>query len=840
MDSQPASALSPIRLPDPPSSGNLPRLETAGKFLTAGQENFFARGVTYGPFNPLLDNCFYRNAQIVQQDFTCMARSGINSIRTYSVPPRWFFDLAAAHQLRVLVGVPWTQHVAFFEHAELQYESQRLVEHAMLQCADHPAVLGLVIGNEIPARVARWYGPRRIEKHLHELCKIARKLDPAALITYANYPSTEYLNLPFLDFVSFNVYLDDPREFERYLTRLHNLTGDRPLMISELGADAASHGEAGQAHRLAGQIRAAFSAGAAGSFLFSWTDEWFHHGQDIHQWKFGLVDADRRPRISLDAVAAAYRQPPIQLKVSPRVSVVICSFNGQKTIAQTLWHCLQLNYTNFEIIVVNDGSTDATGKIAASFPVHLIEQNNLGLSAARNTGLHAASGQIIAYIDDDAYPDPDWLTCLVDAMQKDKNIVGAGGPNIAPQSRAGTPGHPQTQADRVSQCVSKVPGGPSHVLLSDTVAEHIPGCNMAFYKEALLRINGFDPQFKIAGDDVDLCWQLQQAGGVIAFAPAAMVWHHRRNTLASFWRQQLNYGRAEADLERKWPEKYSPLGRLSWAGEVYGILTARSFRPSRIYHGVWCEAPYQNRLQAVPDFFTTLPMTSEWYLLQLLLICLCPFGWTWRWLLLGTAVFSFCQALLHARSAVLTDTNDTLASRMLIAALYRLQPLARFVGRFGHGLTPWRSRGLRGFTFPRPRTITLGPQRGKRPTEWLQQIESRLKQNAVRVIRGSDFDRADLHITGGLFTGIRVNVLTEELGNNIQSVRWRIQPTCSARVIMAVPAVLLVSLATGKVFGIASGAAMISTCIYGAGAATATFTRLLRSETPDATNIAPA
>jgi Predicted glycosyltransferases len=105
--------------------------------------------------------------------------------------------------------------------------------------------------------------------------------------------------------------------------------------------------------------------------------------------------------------------------------------------------------------------------------------------------------------------------------------------------------------------VAAAPGGPIHVLLSDRRAEHIPGCNSAFRREALEAVGGFDRRFRAAGDDVDLCWRLQERGWSIGFSPSAMVWHHRRNSVRTYWRQQKGYGRAEAILERKWPERYN-------------------------------------------------------------------------------------------------------------------------------------------------------------------------------------------------------------------------------------------------------------------------------------------
>src|SRR5207302_6819026 len=134
------------------------------------------------------------------------------------------------------------------------------------------------------------------------------------------------------------------------------------------------------------------------------------------------------------------------------------------------------------------------------------------LSAARNVGTQAATGEIVAFIDDDAYPEIHWLRFLALAFMEGK-YVGVGGPNLAPPNDGW-----------VADAVANAPGGPNPVLLSDTVAEHIPGCNMAFRKEALEAIGGFDSVFRTAGDDVEVCWWLRDRGGAIGCGPGAVVW----------------------------------------------------------------------------------------------------------------------------------------------------------------------------------------------------------------------------------------------------------------------------------------------------------------------------
>jgi GT2 family glycosyltransferase len=353
-------------------------------------------------------------------------------------------------------------------------------------------------------------------------------------VTYVNFPSTEYLDLSFVDFLSFNVYLESQERLAAYLARLQNIAGDRPLVMAEIGLDSRQNGEERQAEVLDWQVRTAFSSGCAGAFVFAWTDEWHRGGHDIEDWDFGLTTRERLPRPALEVMTSAFADAPFADRDWPRVSVVVCAYNAEGTIGECLDGLAALDYPDYEVIVVDDGSTDATADIAAGRDARVIRTPNRGLSSARNAGLAACIGSIVAYLDSDAYPDPHWLRYLAASFLESVH-AGIGGPNIAPPDSA-----------RVAQCVARAPGGPMHVLLSDLEAEHIPGCNMAFRREALTDIGGFDPRYDAAGDDVDVCWRIRERGRTLGFSPAAMVWHHRRDSFRAFWRQQRGYGRAEA------------------------------------------------------------------------------------------------------------------------------------------------------------------------------------------------------------------------------------------------------------------------------------------------------
>src|SRR5439155_16770045 len=179
---------------------------------------------------------------------------------------------------------------------------------------------------------------------------------------------------------------------------------------------------------------------------------------------------------------------------------------------------------------------------------------------------------------------------------------------------------------------------------SDTEAEHIPGCNMAFRRVSLEAVGGFDPQFRVAGDDVDMCWRLQQHGWTLGFQPASVVWHHRRGSLRGYWKQQAGYGKAEALLERKWPEKYNAAGHPSWGGRLYGPgLPPYLWPRQRVYHGIWGSAPFQSVYEPASGLLGALPLMPEWYLLVLALAWCSLLAVAWPPLLLAVPLLGLAS-----------------------------------------------------------------------------------------------------------------------------------------------------------------------------------------------------
>src|SRR4029077_2377709 len=108
-----------------------------------------------------------------------------NCLRTFTVPPRWLLDRAAEYGLRVLITIPWAQHVCFLDRKDLVGEIRGTVRAAAEACGRHPALFGFLVGNEIPPDIVRWYGPERVGEFLRVLRDVVKDGAPAAAVTHA-------------------------------------------------------------------------------------------------------------------------------------------------------------------------------------------------------------------------------------------------------------------------------------------------------------------------------------------------------------------------------------------------------------------------------------------------------------------------------------------------------------------------------------------------------------------------------------------------------------------------------------------------------------------------------
>ncbi|HEX4086288.1 MAG TPA: glycosyltransferase, partial [Chthoniobacteraceae bacterium] len=798
------------RLAAPPRP--LPPIRVRAKFFFDGEEKFFLKGVTYGPFSPDAEGHYVGTPEKARRDMEMITGLGINLLRLYHVPPKWFLDLCRGYRLRVLISIPWAEHIEFLNNRAMRRQVVQTIREAVLKNRGHEAIFGYFVGNEIPTTMVRWLGARRVVQFVEHLINVARQADPRPLYSYASYPPTEFLLPSNVDFYSFNVYLERQLDFERYLARLQNLAEDKPLIMGEFGLDTIRKGESMQAAVLDWHLDCVVRGGAAGTIFFSWTDEWFTGGFDVTDWAFGLVTRDRQPKLACDALCKKLLgrgtiTRRVGLKDYPRVSIIVCSYNGGKTLKECLESLDLLNYPDYEIVMVDDGSKDDTQEIIANFKTGRaanaaaadrplaafisVVQKNMGLSYARNAGAAAATGAVFAYSDSDCMADPDWLFYLIGTLLSG-DFAGVGGPNISPPA-----------VDWVQASVSAAPGGPSHVLLSDVVAEHIPGCNMAFHRWAFEMVGGFDTEYRKAGDDVDFCWRLQTSGQVIAFSPAAIVWHYRRFTLKAFRKQQEGYGEAESMLRFKHLIFFGPTGTIKWKGQIYGAprFTWLLNRPV-IYHGVFGHGLFQSIYPTPQSDIAAYLSSIEWLALTAFVFLISVTAPALRivpYLMFGGTFLVALSYMMHAR---IEARFDTIRARLLVAFLALVQPWGRGWARYftwlkykhtpqsvissrEEGVSAVASRG--GIS-----RLDFWNEKGQGREQLLTEVFALLETEGWRYSADTGWKDWDVQIYGNQFWSITVRSVTEYHGG----------PKCLTRVQLGAKPVVTTGLANAVILAI--------------------------------------
>lgn len=226
----------------------------------------------------------------------------------------------------------------------------------------------------------------------------------------------------------------------------------------------------------------------------------------------------------------------------PAATVIVATYNRPAKITACLEALMRLDYPDFRVIVVDDGSPEPIAPLAAPFGerVRIIRQANAGPAAARHAGVRAAETEFLAFTDDDCAPASDWLSRLAAAhIAEPEALLGGKVVNALTDNIYATAS--QALCDYLYD----------HYRDGRSDAAFFTTNNTAFSKRAYEAVGGLDLSFRYAaGEDRDLGIRWSASGRPLRYVPGAVVAHAHDLTLRKFWRQHAHYGAGARNLHR--------------------------------------------------------------------------------------------------------------------------------------------------------------------------------------------------------------------------------------------------------------------------------------------------
>jgi len=251
----------------------------------------------------------------------------------------------------------------------------------------------------------------------------------------------------------------------------------------------------------------------------------------------------------------------VNIMKAKKVSVIVPAYNAARTIARCIESLLGQNFPrrDFEIIVVDNNSTDTTAEIIKRYPVKYVIEKKRGPAAARNAGIAASKGSILAFIDSDCFARKDWLREGLAAFEDGVGCVAG-----------------RVLASEPENVYEKIIAGRDEFNVPEDYHGHSPyaiTANVIFRREVFDAVGMFDTAFRApAGEDVDICWRmLKGTAFTLKRHDGAVVFHKHRSTLKSYFRQYFNYGLYNQLLQKKFPEEFDNTQKAPKMAELISI-----------------------------------------------------------------------------------------------------------------------------------------------------------------------------------------------------------------------------------------------------------------------------
>lgn len=240
------------------------------------------------------------------------------------------------------------------------------------------------------------------------------------------------------------------------------------------------------------------------------------------------------------------------MKSRPKVSIIIPVKEINDYIHESMGHILKLDWPSFEVLIF----PDETDKVHTFPKTRIIASGKVGPAEKRDLALKYAKGQVLVFLDDDAYPRPDWLKKMIHNF-RDGEVGAVGGAAITPSSDG--------VLQKVSGAVfeSYLGGGFTRnrylPIGRHRECDDWPTVNLLVWKDVFEEAGGFNSQYW-PGEDTKLCLDILNAGYKIIYDPEGVVYHHRRSDLFKHFKQIGNYALHRGYFAKKYPKTSLKIG----------------------------------------------------------------------------------------------------------------------------------------------------------------------------------------------------------------------------------------------------------------------------------------